>query len=186
MPVQRRRVLVKKTCIMRVSPKNITHHPTWAGMSMLNIKPYRPAHYASSMGWNSNADHKTQHTLSANTPTRIRTRARIGTRRGTWGQTRKTRYCPHTMHTNATYSATCEAHQVRRDNRCDAQRKFNSFENYHVAYRARVHRRADMFWQWSNNVLEKPTRRSAGNGVDVFYTLYQAPLWVEMAMLNIV
>ena len=32
-----------------------------------------------------------------------------------------------------------------------------SFENDRVVYRARIHRRAGMFWQWSNSVFEKPT-----------------------------
>ena len=40
-----------------------------------------------------------------------------------------------------------------------ASQKCNSFENGRDAYRARVRRRAGTFWQLSNNVFEKLTRR---------------------------
>ena len=38
-------------------------------------------------------------------------------------------------------------------------------------YTSSFETRAGMLYQWSNSAFEKPTRRRAGNGVGVFYSL---------------
>ena len=78
-----------------------------------------------------------------NTPTRVRLCmrrvTRQVTRRVTRRQTRKSRDCPHTNATiNATTNATCEAWKPARQ---PMRKKSNSFENYRVAYRARLGQR---------------------------------------------